>query len=1084
MTKINQLKKVMVIGSGPIVIGQAAEFDYAGTQACIALKEEGIEVILVNNNPATMMTDKQIADHVYMEPLTIESLESIISIEKPDGLIGTLGGQTGLNLTVELHEQGILEKYQVKLLGSSVPSIQQGEDREKFRELMLEINEPVCESTIIQSVEEGKSFIQSTGYPVILRPAYTLGGEGGGFAENEDEYKELLENGLNLSPIDQVLVEKSIKGWKEIEFEVIRDAADNCVVVCDMENVDPVGVHTGDSIVVAPSQTITTEQKELLERASVKIIRALHVIGGCNIQFALHPETNAYYIIEVNPRVSRSSALASKATAYPIALVATKCAIGYTLDEIVNPVAGNAYASEAPVLDYVVVKAPRFPFDKFTEADRRLGTQMKATGEVMAIDRTFIGALNKAVRSLELHMNSLNWKEMSVLSKEDLMESIAVPNDLRLFAIAEALTRGIEVNEIQEITQINSWFIEEINKVITCEQKIERYSLSNVSSELLKEAKLLNISDERIAELLETTGKKVRSLYKSMDFHLSYHLMKTSQSSTQPIASCYYSSWGNDNEESAYETETEKILVLGSGPIRIGQGVEFDYCSVHAALAVKKMGYEAIVINNNPETVSTDYTIADRLYFEPLALEDVLAVIEKEKPAGVLIQFGGQTAVNLANSLQEEGVHIFGTAPKHIDQMEDREQFYEVLNKLNINHVPGFVVNEHENIATTVNELGFPVLIRPSYVIGGQSMFICNNEIELQAYVKRIQQDTKDRCWPLLIDSYIPGVECEIDVISDGQQIIVPAIIEHIERAGVHSGDSMNIFPAISLTDKMKERIINIARIISQQVPIIGMMNIQFVIDGDTIYVLEVNPRSSRTVPMLSKIMDIPMVEWGVRAQLGEALDDISSELNLANEPEYYMVKAPVFSAGKLKGVDHVLGPEMKSTGEAIGIGETKEVALANALPENVQKMFKSKKPLNVIVSISEREKPNCINLLKKLIVEGAVITATKGTTAYLEEMGIPVYNTVYTKEEIHGLWRSNTPDLVLNIPSQGRKKEKTGFYLRELAVRYQTPYFTSLDTLQVLYSWLRNAEQVIKPKSLQEYLHQLNKDKILHAGK
>ena len=1072
MSKSSQLKKVLVIGSGPIVIGQAAEFDYAGTQACLALKEEGIEIVLVNNNPATIMTDESVADHVYMEPLEVETIEKIIAKEKPDGMIGTLGGQTGLNLTVQLYEQGILDKYQVELLGTSVESIKKGEDRERFRQLMVDIHEPVAESQIVENVDQGLTFIEEIGYPVILRPAYTLGGEGGGFAYNEEEFKELLNNGLKLSPIHQVLVEKSIKGWKELEFEVMRDENDTCIIVCSMENMDPVGVHTGDSIVVAPAQTLSDEQYQMLRSSSTKVIRHLEVVGGCNIQFALNPETNEYCIIEVNPRVSRSSALASKATGYPIARIAAKCAIGKQLDEIINPITGTTFASFEPALDYVVVKLPRFPFDKFTEADRTLGTQMKATGEVMAIDRSFEGALNKAIRSLELKINSLEWPGMRDYTDTELEELLIEPNDLRLFVIGEALMRNFTVKQVAELTQMDDWYLNKIKGIMDCENDLKQFSWPHTNTELLKKAKHLNVSDERIAALVGTKSSELRTHYKEIGMYQNYEMVDTCAGEFEAAAPYYYSTWqGADDASFLSHSPKKKILVLGSGPIRIGQGVEFDYCSVHAALAVKKLGYEAIVINNNPETVSTDYSIADRLYFEPLALEDVLQVIHREKIDNVLIQFGGQTAINLANDLETEGIQVLGTLPEHIDQMEDREQFYNVLNKLNIDHIKGHIVHSVNKLDQSVTELGFPVLIRPSYVIGGQSMFICNNEKELVHYVTRIQKDTNDTCWPLLIDQYLPGLECEIDVISDGQDIVVPGIFEHIEKAGVHSGDSMSVFPPLSLSNETKQEIVDIARKISKDVPIVGMMNIQFVIHQGTIYVLEVNPRSSRTVPIMSKVTGIPMIDWGVMTQLGYSLTEITSNSGLLKEPEYITIKAPIFSASKLKGVDHALGPEMKSTGEIIGIGKSKEEALQKAFPHLGNLAVHKQEQLGLFVSVSDRMKKESVPLIQKFADLGFEITATEGTAAFLAQKGIQTKEMLKNNEDLMSHWKEHTPHLVLNIPNQGREKEKIGFFIRELSVRYQTPYFTSLDTLDAITNLLRGGKIEEIPVSLTDYL-------------
>ncbi|WP_416150537.1 carbamoyl-phosphate synthase (glutamine-hydrolyzing) large subunit [Salipaludibacillus sp. HK11] len=1082
MWKRHNLKKVLVIGSGPIVIGQAAEFDYAGTQACLALKEEDIEVVLVNNNPATIMTDEMIADRVYMEPLNIETLEKIIKLEKPDGMIGSLGGQTGLNLTVELFEHGILEKYDVELLGTSVPSIQKGEDRDQFRQLMMELNEPIPESSIIETMDEGISFIKEIGFPVIIRPAYTLGGAGGGFAYDHEEFLSILKQGLTLSPIHQVLVEKSIKGWKEVEYEVMRDANDTCMIVCNMENMDAVGVHTGDSIVVAPSQTLNDHQYQMLRTASLKVIRALDVVGGCNIQFALNPISNEYAIIEVNPRVSRSSALASKATGYPIARIAAKCAIGYPLDEIINPITGNTYASFEPALDYVVVKLPRFPFDKFPEADRTLGTQMKATGEVMAIDRTFEGALNKAVRSLELNVDSLHWPAMKKKSSEELSKLLEIPNDLRLFALAEAFVRDIPMEELMEKTEIDYWFLRKIERIIHCEEELANIAWSDISKSDLLKAKKLNLSDARIAELFHISSKELRNEYKRMDIHPAYKLVDTCAGEFDAITPYYYSTW-HGKDEVEIHADRKKILVLGSGPIRIGQGVEFDYCSVHAALAVKKMGYEAVVINNNPETVSTDYSVADRLYFEPLAAEDVLAVIEKEQVESVLIQFGGQTAINLAKTLQEEGIRILGTTPDHIDQIEDRELFYQLLNELNIPHIAGDMAHTPEELDQLASSIGYPVLIRPSYVIGGQSMFICYNEKELHQYALRVQEDTNDRCWPLLIDQYVPGLECEVDVISDGKDILVPGIFEHLEKAGVHSGDSMTVFPPISLSEKIKQEMMRQTNLIAKAVPVIGIMNIQFVVHNDIVHVLEVNPRSSRTVPIISKVTGVPMIEWAVMVQNGMPLGDLTSHKGLMNDPTYYTVKAPIFSASKLKGVDHVLGPEMKSTGEIIGMGLTKNEALKKISSFAGYTKNVSDQPLQLFVSVSDRMKQESVSIIKQFCESGAEITATTGTAEFLKTQGIQAKTMVKNKQDLTLYWKETPPNMVLNIPNQGREKEKIGFYIRELSVKYQVPYFTSLETITAVLGWVRGDRMDETPRALNEYVKKIETNKEVYAG-
>ncbi|WP_040206439.1 carbamoyl-phosphate synthase (glutamine-hydrolyzing) large subunit [Neobacillus jeddahensis] len=1059
-----QLKKVLVIGSGPIVIGQAAEFDYAGTQACIALKEEGMEVILINNNPATIMTDEAVADKVYIEPLNVATIEKIIEKEMPDGVIGTLGGQTGLNLTVELYEQGILAKYNVALLGTSVESIKNGEDREKFRNLMLKIGEPIPESAIIHSIDEGIQFVKMIGFPVIIRPAYTLGGDGGGFAYHEEELETVLKKGLAASPIQQVLVEKSIKGWKEIEYEVMRDENDTCIIVCNMENMDPVGVHTGDSIVVAPSQTLTDVQYQMLRDVSIKVIRELEIIGGCNIQFALHPESNQYYIIEVNPRVSRSSALASKATGYPIARMAAKCAIGYHLDEIVNPITGNTFASFEPAIDYIVVKLPRFPFDKFPEADRTLGTQMKATGEVMAIDRTFEGALNKAIRSMEMNVFSLCLDSDRSLPEENLHSLLETANDRRLFVLAEAFRRGHSLVEIQRLTEIDPWFLHKISSIVALEQELASHSWSSVPVQLLKEAKRNNIADKLLAHLYDIPEKQVRRKWKEWNWKPGYKMVDTCSAEFDAVTPYYYSTWHGSDEVEI--TDKKKILVIGSGPIRIGQGIEFDYCSVHAAKAIKKKGFEAVVINNNPETVSTDYSIADRLYFEPLAAEDVLHVIEKEKVDGVLIQFGGQTAINLAHDLQEEGVTILGTTVDNVDRLEDRKEFYQLLEALKIPHIEGKTVSHPDELIAAAATLGYPVLVRPSYVIGGQSMFTIFSEEELYQYVIQLEKNAQATMWPLLVDRFLPGLECEIDVISDGETIVVPGIFEHIEKAGVHSGDSISVFPPISLTAKTKETLIDYAKKISLSAPVIGMMNIQFVVHEDTVYVLEVNPRSSRTVPIISKVTGIPMIEWATSVQLGNKLTDLSPEQGLVEEPQYFAVKAPVFSSSKLKGVDHVLGPEMKSTGEALGMGATYQEALEKSLSFVQGDADKN----HIFCSIADREKPESLPIIKTFIEKGYKLTATEGTAVYFQANGIPVEQVVKDDKEVNDLFRNKPIKAVINIPNQGRNKMKFGFQIREQAIRYKIPVFTHLDTIEATMGLQKQPQTEAEVRTVSEY--------------
>lgn len=1069
MPKDNDLQKVMVIGSGPIVIGQAAEFDYAGTQACIALKEEGLEVVLVNNNPATIMTDESVADHVYIEALDVNTVEKIIEKERPDGLIGTLGGQTGLNVTVQLDERGILEKYGVKLLGTSVASIQNGEDREKFRNLMMKIGEPVLQSKIVEDVDDGITFAQHIGFPVIVRPAYTLGGEGGGFANDEEELREILTKGLSLSPIKQVLIERSIKGWKEIEYEVMRDGNDTCIIVCHMENIDPVGVHTGDSIVVAPTQTLTDAQHQRLRDAALKIVRSLNIIGGCNVQFALNPNTDEYYIIEVNPRVSRSSALASKATGYPIAKIATKCALGYHLDEIVNPMTRHTYASFEPALDYVVVKIPRFPFDKFSEGDRTLGTEMKATGEVMGIDRTFEGALNKAIRSLEMNSDSLFLPLMQEKSNSELKNLLMIPNDLRIFAIAEALRRGHSIETIHELTKISDLFLTKLKNIVDCERTLMTYTLQTVPSELLKRAKEMNISDRRLAEILNTSEKEIGEKLKAMRIARAYKYVDTCAGEFAAETPYFYSTY-NGFDESEITEQKEKVLVIGSGPIRIGQGIEFDYCSVHAALAVKKKGYEAIVINNNPETVSTDYTVADKLYFEPLTVEDILAVAKKERVTGALIQFGGQTAINVAKALEDEGIKILGTSTESIHLLEDREQFYELLQSLNIPHIEGRMVHDVAELEEISEVITYPVLIRPSYVIGGQSMFICNDKQELKKYLHRIIANGDDRSWPLLVDQYVPGLECEMDIVSDGKNIVIPGIFEHVEKAGVHSGDSIAFFPAVNVTEKIKRTLVHYGEKIAKALPIIGIMNIQFVIYDETVYVLEVNPRASRTVPIISKVTGIPMIELATNVQLGESLSEQDSELGLLQEPPYYSVKVPIFSASKLKGVDHVLGPEMKSTGEVLGLGMTRDEALRKAVQLTENKFHNMGEKRTLFCSIADKAKKESLSVIKQFTAVGFHIVATEGTATFLQENGIPCVSCKKDKASIYKMWKEEPPVLVLNIASEGRNNEKVGFYIRELAIRFQIPYFTSLETMNAYLPFVKNKNIELNPRPLREY--------------
>ncbi|WP_270182112.1 carbamoyl-phosphate synthase (glutamine-hydrolyzing) large subunit [Alkalihalobacillus sp. CinArs1] len=1034
-----ELKKVVIIGSGPIVIGQAAEFDYAGTQACLALKEEGIEVILINNNPATIMTDSSIADRVYMEPMTLEYVEEVLMKEQPDGLIGTLGGQTGLNLAVNLYEKGILEEHNVELLGTSVESIQNGEDRERFRQMMIDIGEPVPESKIALSKEDALTFASEIGYPIMVRPAYTLGGEGGGFAANDQELEEIVERGLSLSPIHQVLIEKSMLGWKEIEYEVMRDKNDTCMIVCNMENMDPVGIHTGDSIVVAPSQTLNDYQYQMLRDVSLKVIRALDVIGGCNIQIGLHPESNDYHIIEVNPRVSRSSALASKATGYPIARMAAKCAIGYTLDELPNPITGNTFAAFEPALDYLVVKLPRFPFDKFPEGDRVLGTQMKATGEVMAIDRNFEGALNKAIRSLEIGRYALTGEHYQNLQNEELLKSLTTPTDERLFLIGEAFKRGLSIEEVRNHTSIDTWFLVKIKKVVDTELKLKQ--TTEPYTELLVQSKKLNISDEFIAEAIGKTIDIVRTQCKKVGIERGMKQVDTCAGEFEAVTPYFYSTYlGKDEAENQPDAS---ILILGSGPIRIGQGVEFDYCSVHATLAVKKFGYRAVVMNNNPETVSTDYSIADRLYFEPLAIEDVLAVIEKENIVGVAVQFGGQTAVNLAEELHERGIPVLGTPVENINKVEDRDQFYKLLDSLTIPYVEGKMAYDPEEMEQLAADLTFPIIVRPSYVIGGQNMFIFRTMDELKRYTKKLGSSSK-KMWPFLLDRFVEGTECEVDVICNGEEIAIPGIMEHLERAGVHSGDSTAIYPPISLTDEQKQVITTYSEKLSKALQCSGLMNIQFVISEDTIYVLEINPRASRTVPLMSKVTNVPIVEWAIEAQLNNGSK--LPEQGLLKEQPYYTVKFPIFSNGKLKNVDHVLGPEMKSTGEVLSVASTVTEALSKAIIPTV----KSSLPKAVLCSINNETKDAALLLLDELTKKGVTLYATPGTHNFLVSEGVQSIEVEKNLTAIEQLI-SKEVEAIISIPTIGREKNRLGFQIRALGTRYKIPCFTHLDTLQLI---------------------------------
>lgn len=1056
MPKNEQLKKILVIGSGPIVIGQAAEFDYAGTQACQALQEEGIEVVLINSNPATIMTDTNMADKVYIEPITLDFVTQIIRQERPDGLLPTLGGQTGLNMAVELARAGILEQENVKLLGTQLDSIEKAEDRDLFRELMRELEQPVPESTIVTTLEEALDFANEIGYPLIVRPAYTLGGTGGGICADEEELRETVSSGIRYSPINQCLVEKSIAGMKEVEYEVMRDANDNCIVVCNMENFDPVGVHTGDSIVVAPSQTLSDREYQMLRSASLKIIRALNIEGGCNVQFALDPNSYQYYVIEVNPRVSRSSALASKATGYPIAKMAAKIAMGYTLDEIVNPVTGQTYACFEPTLDYIVSKIPRWPFDKFTSANRKLGTQMKATGEVMAIGRTFEESIHKAVRSLEIGVHRLYLKGAEELSEEVLNERLVKADDERMFLIAEAFRRGYGLQKIQDLTNIDWWFLDKIEGLINYEKHIR--SEAALTYETLYQAKRLGFTDRAIAELRaegkatsHTTEESIRFLRHEHSLRPVYKMVDTCAAEFESTTPYYYSTYETENE--VIETSKEKIIVLGSGPIRIGQGIEFDYSTVHAVWAIQKAGYEAVIINNNPETVSTDFNTSDRLYFEPLFFEDVMNVIEQEKPVGVIVQFGGQTAINLAAPLKKAGVTILGTSLESIDEAEDRKKFEALLSRLNIAQPKGKTVITVDEAVGTAQMLGYPVLVRPSYVLGGRAMEIVYSDSELLSYMEQAVKINPEH--PVLIDRYMLGKEVEVDAICDGDTVLIPGIMEHVERAGVHSGDSIAVYPPQYLAEDLKTKITEITIKIAKELKTYGLVNIQFIIYENEVYVIEVNPRSSRTVPFLSKVTGIPMANLATQAILGTKLKDLGYEEGMWPESEHVSVKVPVFSFAKLRRVEPTLGPEMKSTGEVMG----RDVKYAKALYKGlIGAGMKIPSTGAIIATVADKDKAEAAALLKGYQKLGYKIIATGGTAAALKEAGL-VVTTVNKLSEgtpnILDMIRTGEANFVFNTLTKGKTPQRDGFRIRREAVENGVVCMTSLDTVRELLTML-----------------------------
>lgn len=1054
MPRDSRIKKVLVIGSGPIIIGQAAEFDYAGTQACRSLKEEGIEVVLLNSNPATIMTDKDIADKVYIEPLTVEVVEQLILKEQPDSVLPTLGGQAGLNLAMELEEAGFLREHNVRLIGTTSETIKKAEDRLEFKATMEKIGEPVAASLVVENVEDGLAFANKIGYPVVLRPAYTLGGSGGGIAHDSEQLVEILENGLRLSRVGQVLVERCIAGWKEIEYEVMRDGNGNCITVCNMENIDPVGVHTGDSIVVAPSQTLGDKEYQMLRTSALNIISELNITGGCNVQYALHPETFEYCVIEVNPRVSRSSALASKATGYPIAKVAAKIALGYTLDEIKNAITQKTYASFEPMLDYCVVKLPRLPFDKFISAKRTLTTQMKATGEVMSICDNFEGALMKAIRSLEQHVDSLMSYDFTDLSVEELTEQLEIVDDMRMWRIAEAIRRGVSYEKIHEITQIDEWFIDKFAIIVEMENALKSEELT---PELLKEAKRMEFPDNVIAQLTGKTEREIHDMRHANGIVAAYKIVDTCAAEFAAETPYYYSVFGSENE--VEETrDKKKVLVLGSGPIRIGQGIEFDFCSVHCTWAFAKEGYETIIVNNNPETVSTDFDIADKLYFEPLTPEDVESIVDIEKPDGAVVQFGGQTAIKLTEALMKMGVPILGTSAENVDKAEDRELFDEILEECEIPRPTGGTVFTAEEAKEIANRLGYPVLVRPSYVLGGQGMQIAINDNDIDEFIGIINRIAQDH--PILVDKYLQGKEIEVDAVCDGEDILIPGIMEHIERAGIHSGDSISVYPAQSLTQKAKDKIAEYTRRLAKSLHVIGLINIQFIVCGeDDVYVIEVNPRSSRTVPYISKVTGIPIVPLASKVIIGNKIKELGYTPGLQPEADYVAVKMPVFSFEKIRGADISLGPEMKSTGECLGIAKTFDEALYKAFLGAGIKLPKFK---NMIMTVRDEDKPEAVEIGRRFEKIGYRIFATKSTAEALNAAGvkaIPVRKIEQESPNLLDLILGHEIDLVIDIPAQGAEHSRDGFVIRRNAIETGVNVLTAIDTAEALITSLENTD-------------------------
>ena len=1056
MPRDNSIKKVLVIGSGPIVIGQAAEFDYAGTQACRSLREEGVEVCLVNSNPATIMTDKQIADQVYIEPLTIETLQQIILKEKPDSILPTIGGQAGLNLGMELADSGFLAEHNVRLIGTSRDTIFRAEDRQAFKDTMEKLGEPVAASHVVHNVFDGVQFTNTIGYPVVLRPAYTLGGSGGGIAHDESELREILENGLRLSRVHEVLVERSIAGWKEVEYEVMRDAAGNCITVCNMENIDPVGVHTGDSIVVAPSQTLGDKEYQMLRTSALNIITELGITGGCNVQYALNPDSFEYCVIEVNPRVSRSSALASKATGYPIAKVSAKIALGYTLDEIKNVITGKTYACFEPMLDYCVVKIPRLPFDKFITAKRTLTTQMKATGEVMSIANNFEGGLMKAIRSLEQHVDSLKSYDFTMLSMDELEDQLKVVDDRRIWVIAEALRRHIPKEHIHDITKIDLWFIDKIDILVGMEYRL---SSEPMTAELLAEAKRMEFPDHVIAELSGKTEDEIRKMRMENGIIAGFKMVDTCAAEFEATTPYYYSVFGSENE--AIETkDKKKILVLGSGPIRIGQGIEFDFCSVHATWAFSKRGYETIIVNNNPETVSTDFDIADKLYFEPLTAEDVRNIVDFEKPDAAVVQFGGQTAIKLTQDLMEMGVPILGTKAEDVDAAEDRELFDEILQKTGIPRASGGTVYTAEEAKAVANRIGYPVLVRPSYVLGGQGMQIAFSDEEIEEFMAVINRYEQDH--PILVDKYLQGKEIEVDAVCDGTDILIPGIMEHIERTGVHSGDSISVYPAPTISDTVKETIAEYSRRLAKALHVIGLINIQFIAMGEEVYVIEVNPRSSRTVPYISKVTGIPIVDLATEVIIGKKIKDLGYEPGLQPAADYFAIKMPVFSFEKIRGAEISLGPEMKSTGECLGIAKTFNEALYKAFLGAGVELPKYKQ---MIITVKDADKPEAAEVAKRFEKLGYKIYATRSTAKFLQEKGVNALRVNKISQEspnVMDLILGHKIDLVIDTPTQGRDKSRDGFLIRRNAIETGVNCITAMDTANALATSLENAEETL----------------------